>query len=351
MSENHMEFKTLAGLQPVQIEDRTVKGFASVFGNVDDGGDIVHPGAFAKTLNEGMARLRFLWQHDTEAPPTAAIKSAREVKRDELPTEVKTKYPQATGGLLVEREYLNTPRAEEILAGYKAGIAFEMSFGYETIKSDFSTIDLGGDKQRARNLRELKGYEFSDVLWGMNPATVGLAKAKAKQQGKGMMLYDLMWQVRAGQDLAGLLQAGSALSSDQLNQISGIMSLLAQVLERADEICCQMEEEAAAANSSAQSNDTLSEDDSAEYGTMAATYLDLATSGAGWLKYLPTSTAKKLDQQQINTLTAALNRVIAAAEPEGVTPPLTAKKRIQLAQANIRILELESDSHGQQPES
>ncbi len=342
-----MEFKTLGGLQPVQIEDRTVKGFASVFGNVDDGGDITHPRAFAKTLAEGAARLRFLWQHDTEAPPTAAIKSAREVKRDDLPAEVKSKYPQATGGLLVEREYLDTPRGNEILAGYKAGISLEMSFGYETIKSDFSTLD----NSRVRNLRELKLYEMSDVLWGMNPATVGLAKAKAKQQGKGMMLYDLMWQVRAGQDLAGLLQAGSALSSDQLNQISGIMSLLAQVLERADEICCQMEEEAAAANSSAQSNDTLSEDDSAEYGTMAATYLDLATSGAGWLKYLPTSTAKKLDQQQINTLTAALNRVIAAAEPEGVTPPLTAKKRIQLAQANIRILELESDSHGQQPES
>ena len=330
-----MEFKTLAGLEPVEISDRTVKGFASVFGNVDDGGDIVHPGAFTKTLNEGMSRLRFLWQHDTEAPPTAAIKSAREVKRDELPTEVKSKYPQATGGLLVEREYLSTPRAEEILAGYKAGIAFEMSFGYETIKSDFSTV---GDKQRARNLRELKGYEFSDVLWGMNPATVGLAKAKNIANTKGMMLWDMLWNIRAGQDIAALLQAGSTLSSDQLNQISGIMGLLAQVLERADEISCQMED-----STSAQSNDTLSEDDSAEYGTMAATYLDLLTHGAGWLKYLPKTAKTEVDREQIVKTIAALNRVAMTAEPEGMSPPLTVKKRIQLAQAKLRILELESD--------
>lgn len=325
-----IEFKTLAGLAPVQIDERTVKGFASVFGNMDDGKDITHAGAFAKTIKESLARVRFLWQHDTDAPPTAQIKSLYEAKRDELPAEVKQVYPEATGGLLVEREYLDTPRGNEILAGYKAGICFEMSFGYETVKSDFSTA--GSD--RVRNLRELKLYECSDVHWGMNPATRG-----AKGQQKGILLWDMLWQVRAGQDLAALLQAGSALSSDQLNQISGIMGLLAQVLERADEICEQQDMNADSA-------------DTGEYGMMAASYLDLARSGAGWLKYLPKTAAAKLDRGQINTLTAALNRVIVAAEPESVTPPLTAKKRIQLAQANIRILELESDSyHGQQLES
>lgn len=316
-----MEFKTLGGLQPVQIEDRTVKGFASVFGNVDDGGDIVHPGAFTKTLNEGMARLRFLWQHDTDAPPTAAIKSAREVKRDELPTEVKSKFPQAVGGLLVEREYLDTPRANEVLAGYKAGIAFEMSFGYETIKSDFSTVA----DTRARNLRELKGYEFSDVLWGMNPATVG-ATGKSKET---KFLWDLMWQVRSGQDLASLLQAGSTLSSDQLNQISGVMQLLCHVLERANEIT----------EITAQMDILEDSTEDGSYGTMAATYLDLVTRGTGWLKYLPHPFALKVDREQLVKTIAALNQVAVAAEP-GI--PLTAKPRIQLAQAKLRILELES---------
>lgn len=334
-----MEFKTLGGLEPVEITDRTVKGFASVFGNVDDGGDVTHPRAFAKTLAEGAARLRFLWQHDTEAPPTAAIKSAREVKRDDLPAEVKSKYPQATGGLLVEREYLDTPRGNEILAGYKAGISLEMSFGYETIKSDFSTLD----NSRVRNLRELKLYEMSDVLWGMNPATVGLAKAKQQAGTKGMMLWDLMWQVRAGQDVAALLQAGSALSSDQLNQISGIMGLLAQVLERAEEISCQQEEENQAPNMDTMTPD--SEDES--YGTMAATYLDLVTHGAGWLKYLPASTFRtgtaERDRARITKTIAALNQLATAAEPG---TPLTAKPRIQLALAKLRILDLECSTNG-----
>lgn len=329
-----MEFKTLGGLEPVEITDRTVKGFASVFGNVDDGGDVTHPRAFAKTLAEGAARLRFLWQHDTEAPPTAAIKSAREVKRDDLPAEVKSKYPQATGGLLVEREYLDTPRGNEILAGYKAGISLEMSFGYETIKSDFSTLD----NSRVRNLRELKLYEMSDVLWGMNPATVGLAKAKQQAGTKGMMLWDLMWQVRAGQDVAALLQAGSTLSSDQLNQISGIMGLLAQVLERAEEISCQQEEENQAPNM-----DTMPDDSEVEsYGTMAATYLDLVTSGTGWLKHLPRNTGDQYRARITKTI-AALNQLATAAEPG---TPLTAKPRIQLALAKLRILDLECSTNG-----
>lgn len=333
MSENNMEFKTLGGLEPVEITDRTVKGFASVFGNVDDGGDITHPRAFAKTLDEGSARLRFLWQHDTEAPPTAAIKSAREVKRDDLPAEVKSKYPQATGGLLVEREYLDTPRGNEILAGYKAGISLEMSFGYETIKSDFTTLD----NSRVRNLRELKLYEMSDVLWGMNPATVGLAKAKQQAGTKGMMLWDLMWQVRAGQDVAALLQAGSALSSDQLNQISGIMGLLAQVLERADEISEQAQDQAP-------NMDTMPDDsEDSSYGTMAATYIDLVTHGAGWLKYLPKTAKTALDREQITKTIAALNQLATAAEPG---TPLTAKPRIQLALAKLRILDLESSTNG-----
>ena len=327
-----MEFKTLGGLEPVEITDRTVKGFASVFGNVDDGSDITHAGAFTKTIKESVARVRFLWQHDTDAPPTAQIKSLYEAKRDELPAEIKAQYPQATGGLLVEREYLDTARGNEILAGYKAGICFEMSFGYETIKSDFSTVD----SDRVRNLRELKLYECSDVHWGMNPATVGLAKAKRDAGTKGMMLWDMLWQVRAGQDIAALLQAGSTLSSDQLNQISGIMGLLAQVLERADEIC-EMGMEDQAPNMDTMTPD--SEDES--YGTMAATYLDLVTRGSGWLKHLPSLPALKQDRARITKTIAALNQLAVAAEPG---TPLTAKPRIQLALAKLRILELERNT-------
>src|SRR3569833_3490313 len=44
-------------------------GYASVFGTVDDGGDIVMPGAFTKTLTaRGRANIRLLFQHDPKDP-------------------------------------------------------------------------------------------------------------------------------------------------------------------------------------------------------------------------------------------------------------------------------------------
>jgi HK97 family phage prohead protease len=44
-------------------------GYASVFGQLDDGGDIVLPGAFAKSLQtRGTKNIRLLFQHDPKEP-------------------------------------------------------------------------------------------------------------------------------------------------------------------------------------------------------------------------------------------------------------------------------------------
>ena len=53
---------------PIDDEGRFA-GYASVFGEVDDGGDIVMPGAFARSLSRrGRARVRMLFQHDPKDP-------------------------------------------------------------------------------------------------------------------------------------------------------------------------------------------------------------------------------------------------------------------------------------------
>ena len=50
-------------------EDGRFAGYASVFGQVDDGGDIVMAGAFAKSLmKRGRERIRLLFQHDPKEP-------------------------------------------------------------------------------------------------------------------------------------------------------------------------------------------------------------------------------------------------------------------------------------------
>lgn len=149
------------------VDDRTVVGIASVFGNVDSYGDVIWPGAYSKTLQERGGKLKHFWSHLWDTPPIAKVIGAREVGREELPQAVLDMAPNALGGLEVTREYLDTDRANEVLTGIKAGTITEMSIGYDAIKFDFEERE----NERVRNLREVKLYETSDVVWGANDAT------------------------------------------------------------------------------------------------------------------------------------------------------------------------------------
>lgn len=162
------------------IEGRTVTGITSTFGVVDDGGDRIFPGAYLKTISESSRRFRHLWQHGADGwdygvtPPIAAIRSIKEVGRDALPDFIRNKWPEASGGLEVQREYLATPRGEEILAAYKAGIELEMSIGYRAVKVQYIEKDSGRvSPNHWRDLLELALLDTSDVNWGMNEATTG----------------------------------------------------------------------------------------------------------------------------------------------------------------------------------
>lgn len=152
------------------IDGREVTGLASIFGNVDSGMDRVWPGAFTKSIQERGDRVKHLWQHDSFSPPIATVLELREVGREELPDKITSQYPEASGGLLVKRSYLDTPRGNEILAGLKSDppAITEMSFAYDIIKADFSTEA----EETIRELKELRLWETSDVIWGMNEATV-----------------------------------------------------------------------------------------------------------------------------------------------------------------------------------
>lgn len=178
--------------------DRVRTGIAAVFGNVDSYKDITHPGAFTKTLSEGRSRWVHLWNHNAMEPPIATVLDIREVGKGELPEEILKYAPDATGGLLVKREYLKTPRAEEVLAGIDAGAITEMSFAYDIVKSDYS--ETKGDQQ-IRNLREVALYDTSDVNWGANPATVASAKNGLIKMPLGLLLQHL--QLHANDEKAG----------------------------------------------------------------------------------------------------------------------------------------------------
>lgn len=211
------ELKSMPGAVK-RINGKAVTGIFSVFGNLDDYDDRIFPGAFAKTLQERSGRFLHLWQHDFSSPPIAVVKEIREVRRDELPDAVLQRAPDAMGGCEVTREYLDTERAREVLAAIESGSPLEMSFAYDPIKWDTEAKpDAKYEWEVIRNLRELRLYETSDVLWGANDATVA---AKSLQLPFDFLLKQLVEQLRATQDEIKAGSRHSAADVERINQIA-----------------------------------------------------------------------------------------------------------------------------------
>jgi HK97 family phage prohead protease len=114
-------------LAPLEIKlanSGEISGYGSTFGNVDLGGDIVAPSAFAKSLAEHAAektKPAMLWQHDLREP-IGVWTDARE---------------DGKGLLLNGKLTLDTRRGAEARALAKDG-ALALSIGYQTIDADFA---------------------------------------------------------------------------------------------------------------------------------------------------------------------------------------------------------------------
>ena len=163
--------------------DRVRTGIAAVFGNVDSVGDITHPGSFAKTLSEGRPRFKHLWNHRSADPPIAHILEIKEIGRGELPDEIRQQSPEATGGLLVAREYYDNELGNWVMKGIEKGDITEMSFGFDVINYEEKKEGTEDSPRYIRELKELKLYDTSDVLWGMNAATVAAGAKNAMPLG------------------------------------------------------------------------------------------------------------------------------------------------------------------------
>lgn len=217
--EDGREFKSFPVILTKEIEDRTVTGITAVTGNIDSYYDIIHRGAFKKTIKENGSRVRHLWQHDYWQPPIAAVKELREVGRDDLPVEIQKRFPEATGGLLVSRRYLETPRGDEILMGIASGAINEGSIGYNPVKFDYEELeDEDGNKgPLVRNLREVRLWDTSDVNWGGNPATVA-SKSALPFQDTGTEEKSAGWKTPQLNDFTD--EAWEALSQAEQRRIA-----------------------------------------------------------------------------------------------------------------------------------
>lgn len=152
-----------------------VTEIVAVFGNIDDGDDIIHPGAFKKTILENFHRIRVLDQHKTDSVLRVVGKplSLREIGKNELPKALKDRYPDAVGGLEAKTQYLiDTPEGLGVFKRIDKGAVTERSFGYDIVQADVSKVVVEGKTKVVTNLRELRLWEISPVIWGMNPATM-----------------------------------------------------------------------------------------------------------------------------------------------------------------------------------
>ena len=150
------------------------QGLASVYGNVDLGGDVVMPGAFTKTIQSRGGEVPLLFAHDMKQPIGLG------------------KLTDTAAGLQIDGQLvLSVGKAKEAYDLLKARVLKGLSIGYDTIKSDV----VNG----IRRLQELKLFEVSLVTVPMNElATVSSVKTDGNLAWQLEKFHNLVRQCREG---------------------------------------------------------------------------------------------------------------------------------------------------------
>ncbi len=127
-------------------EDGRFSGYASVFGEVDDGGDVVMRGAFLGSLKKrGAAGIKMLFQHDPKEPI-----GLWEVIREDG-------YGLFVAGRLV----MGVPRADALRRLIEKRAVDGLSIGFRTVRANREA------RSGLRRLAEIDLWEISVVTFPM----------------------------------------------------------------------------------------------------------------------------------------------------------------------------------------
>ena len=123
------------------------EGYASLFGVVDLGRDIVMPGAFRETLaRRGASGVKMLWQHKASEPIGAWLAIEEDVR----------------GLRVTGRLNLAVAKAREVLALMREGAVDGLSIGFRAERSQRDASGL-------RRLKKIDLWEISLVTFPMLP--------------------------------------------------------------------------------------------------------------------------------------------------------------------------------------
>ena len=172
-----MEYKSFPAEFKVEGDGRTVEAYASIFGNVDEGGDRANRGMFARTIEESFDEIAFCWQHDWK-----------------WPIGVPVVVEEHSTGLFTQSYVSETSTGNDALVLLRDGAVKQMSIAYNTVKS-MTDEDTG-----VRDLLEVDLWEYSPVTWGMNKLA-RVTGVKAGEYGLALKKFAAMREEISGSRL------------------------------------------------------------------------------------------------------------------------------------------------------
>jgi HK97 family phage prohead protease len=139
------------------------EAYAADFGVKDNGGDVIHSGAFKRTLDHRMpSRLIKVWRNHTD------------------PVGMPVQMYEDDRGLYI-RGWLNLSKqaGRDTLTELRAGELAHMSFAYDIVRDEWD------DETSTLHLHELKLFEVGPVYWPMNESATVLS-VKAVRDATGI---------------------------------------------------------------------------------------------------------------------------------------------------------------------
>lgn len=175
-------------------------GFASTFGNEDQGGDVVVRGAFQKSIAESNGETIVLFNHNSDVPiGKGFIKETDE-------------------GLVMEAEInLEIEEGRSRMSLVRQGVLKALSIGFNIVKASFN--DLGQRLLKEVRLREVSLVAFpmneEALIFGIKGENNGLDNIEESINEK---LFDVFKDVLAAKEL-GSLKIDSKLSELLINSL------------------------------------------------------------------------------------------------------------------------------------
>lgn len=192
----HLELKTVTAEYKVESGKRLITGYASTFGNVDHGSDVVLAGAFTKTLAEDLpaGRIKVKRQHEhLIGRPVHAEQDAK--------------------GLLTVSHISRTALGDETLILAEDGVLDRMSIGYHVEEKRSATRD-------GRKVRELKALRLSEWSIVEGPMNDQAAITSVKS------LYDVAYVLDRMSDALSHLRALSYTPPDIARRLTALIQEL-----------------------------------------------------------------------------------------------------------------------------